>query len=704
MATNIEVYNARRKQNTIARTQLDRKSSHSSPNATTPKPSVGKHSASTSAKPDLKDQQRMKAVIAKYQQILADEHAYIVIHALRAARYVVNNRYSGSPEAEKRDMPAIDTIPASTAGTVLKEKDLTKGRFTVRNYSKANSSGTEIKLQVKGHVAPSPSAKGIPRLPKYHAYTTLRNNILAEDDEFMRYFPYFGEEIDENDVFDMLNLEEAFVDRTKNAQEENMRAEKGIVFVDYIDRFLKDLDLDMNAITNYLIGDLTHTNWPHSRKKNREKYLPEDFDHTETKVQSAKKKLTPVSMAELERAEILCSVFWDIMDFSLWEVAKRADEGVKESMAPARISGGNQGSASKMPGGKVAAAAIAAMTGGNPQPYSLESYAALNCLYCYMHECPFHVTEKKETFNIACGLTNGLVNTSKDSLFLSSNGNTPLPTTTSGSRKHAFAEGAECSKGCFIKASDEDRAKKTVWTKAQMQLLQASAVVLRENPRASCLMACVINKYCYEVEAELQRQGLLSVPPELPPAVAAIEPPNQKGLKRKRTTKQYEYTDCQRTSHASMHLGMYLCRVRESMHSKYQLPLREMESYNEELAKECCQNVALQRDVPRRTLLGISGVSGLGLFIGESVKKDTFLGEYKGEVITHEEAERRGKLYDKRAQVIDATRAGNKFRFVNHYKKPNCFAKVLFANCIHRIGMFAKRDLVAGEELYFDYG
>lgn len=70
--------------------------------------------------------------------------------------------------------------------------------------------------------------------------------------------------------------------------------------------------------------------------------------------------------------------------------------------------------------------------------------------------------------------------------------------------------------------------------------------------------------------------------------------------------------------------------------------------YDEELASQCCQNVALQRDVPRRTILGVSGVSGLGLFIGENVKKDTFLGEYKGEIISNDEAERRGKLYDKR--------------------------------------------------------
>jgi SET domain-containing protein len=114
-------------------------------------------------------------------------------------------------------------------------------------------------------------------------------------------------------------------------------------------------------------------------------------------------------------------------------------------------------------------------------------------------------------------------------------------------------------------------------------------------------------------------------------------------------------------------------------------------------------------------MLGLSSVSGMGLYICENAKKGDYLGEYKGELITEDEADRRGKLYDKRGisflfnlnrdQVIDATRMGNKFRYINHSKlRPNCHAKVRVANCVQRIAFWALRELVAGEELFFDYG
>ena len=58
-----------------------------------------------------------------------------------------------------------------------------------------------------------------------------------------------------------------------------------------------------------------------------------------------------------------------------------------------------------------------------------------------------------------------------------------------------------------------------------------------------------------------------------------------------------------------------------------------------------CGNVAIQRNVPKRTILGSSEVKGFGLFAGEAVKEFEFIAEYKGEILTTEESDRRGATY-----------------------------------------------------------
>nr|AAR31181.1 enhancer of zeste-like 1 [Zea mays] len=126
-----------------------------------------------------------------------------------------------------------------------------------------------------------------------------------------------------------------------------------------------------------------------------------------------------------------------------------------------------------------------------------------------------------------------------------------------------------------------------------------------------------------------------------------------------------------------------------------------------------CRNMKLLLKQQQRVLLGRSDVSGWGAFLKNSVSKHEYLGEYTGELISHKEADKRGKIYDRENSsflfnlnneyVLDAYRMGDKLKFANHAPDPNCYAKVIMVTGDHRVGIFAKERILAGEELFYDY-
>ncbi|GAU11298.1 hypothetical protein TSUD_342890 [Trifolium subterraneum] len=128
-----------------------------------------------------------------------------------------------------------------------------------------------------------------------------------------------------------------------------------------------------------------------------------------------------------------------------------------------------------------------------------------------------------------------------------------------------------------------------------------------------------------------------------------------------------------------------------------------------------CENMMLLLGRKKHKILwGRSDITGWGAFLKNPANKNDFLGEYTGELVCHEEAEKRGKFYDDTGfssflfnlndtYCLDAFRKGNKLKFANHSLKPNCYAKAMLVGGDHRVGIYAMEDIKAGEELLYHY-
>jgi len=136
-----------------------------------------------------------------------------------------------------------------------------------------------------------------------------------------------------------------------------------------------------------------------------------------------------------------------------------------------------------------------------------------------------------------------------------------------------------------------------------------------------------------------------------------------------------------------------------------------------------CPNRVVQRGTKvRLCIFRTHNGRGWGIKTLETIRKNSFVIEYIGEIITNEEAESRGVKYDSEGRTylfdldfndidcmysIDAARMGNASHFINHSCDPNLAVFAVWSNCLDpnmpRLALFTQRDIHAGEELTFDY-
>ncbi|KAK5262087.1 histone methyltransferase set2, partial [Exophiala xenobiotica] len=106
---------------------------------------------------------------------------------------------------------------------------------------------------------------------------------------------------------------------------------------------------------------------------------------------------------------------------------------------------------------------------------------------------------------------------------------------------------------------------------------------------------------------------------------------------------------------------------------------------------------------------------GYGLRANTDLRTEQLILEYVGEIISEEEYNRRKTLYHEegfehyyfmflqKGEYIDARKKGNLSRFFNHSCAPNCHIETWHVMGKLRVGIFAQRDIKAGEELVIDY-
>jgi len=95
--------------------------------------------------------------------------------------------------------------------------------------------------------------------------------------------------------------------------------------------------------------------------------------------------------------------------------------------------------------------------------------------------------------------------------------------------------------------------------------------------------------------------------------------------------------------------------------------------------------------------------TGLGLFAVEPIPAHKRIIEYVGKLISNEEVEQRSGKYFFGVNTkwsIDGSARSNTARYLNHSCRPNAEAFISG----HRIWVWSKRKIKAGEEITIDYG
>lgn len=694
--------------------------------------------------------EKLQEKLQKFNGIMQEDHANTVRWLLYDARRAAEDRKSSFID---KVSPFESLKPQHVTPDSIIPEDSTI--ITMDSYLNKKKSGkTRVEVITKMFTDLTT------RVPRYYSYTAVRRNILSPNDEKLRFIPFLGDTEGKKKTFTKLvtELEQA---HTLKRQESGRKAEQLAQIRAYIDSWINNLALDID------------------RKQLLQYFFNESSEEIDLEPKHKKLLLASRGISQSPRTVRQCAIFSQAFDnvfkYSLrdvivedkdliegMEASERPNDDISASPKDVRMNGTDEESV-------------------EPGSDRLNTYADMGCTICGAIWCQTHGDYTQQHLKNDGGNDSDTTD-SEDKGDYSYDFRPVIMRYDDLLRKQDVrlaqkppeldledSTDMPCSDNCYLiidsskmeyDLSPEDHAK-----------IRGMAISLREKRKRPCDISFLLDLPCWQIQAELNTMEPRTVEINSPG-----RPRRPEWYDNKRKVLRDNWADSSRAhlhqdlaqanpcahdgpclSNCQCYSSNVLCEAlcgcaddcpRKwtgcSCHASGTLCTTEScicilmnrecgpqcvscgavpridpaNKYHDELFATGCQNVPLQRGVPRKVILGESQLAGFGLYLAESVRKGQFIMEYAGEVVSGNEAERRGIIYDRKLLsflfdlnnewVVDAARLGNNSRFINHaeYERDglNCEAKIVLVNGEHRIKFVALRDLKEGEELLFNYG
>ncbi|RMY12004.1 hypothetical protein D0868_02820 [Hortaea werneckii] len=501
-------------------------------------------------------------------------------------------------------------------------------------------------------------------MPSYSHFVNIKSNFLAPNVTTLQHWPYFGDDFDYSE--DAKGLKEQYSFDMDQRSTKLLRLAQAQKYESYAEDALRELGIGWSDILRYLLEVSPNVGSDPAAieaLKRRSESTSEDFCRSHTRTAQVLSSLAASTPERLAKAALTCYHFHNLAWFSLWHIARKHQF-------------------KSLPGQQ------------HTEQTPLDD---ATCRICFRFACPYHgeIEELEDSDEEADSDTKKAITTDIIN-----------PPTVNNRKRVGFNPAPEGLPSSGIEPlSRKDPRHAPYWEKGfKHKADERGPFYPCHHPGQTCEG---VECSCFENMVPCEKTCSCSA--ECARRFKGCSCSTER-LKKGQRLMCYEDERCVcyslgRECDPDLCGSCGVLEVLDPVNRECEDPMHGR-----------CRNACIQFGRPAQTLLGQSGIHGFGLYAGQTIRQHDFVGEYKGEIITKEEAERRGAVYEKQQlsylftlnafQEIDSTYFGNNIRFINHAGngKNNLYPRIFMVNTVHRIALFADKTIQKGEELLFDYG